>query len=153
MNSPKIPSPAAVLPHEMPQESVQADRFTKTRAAQSMALLEDYAELIDDLAANEGEARTTDIARRLGVSHASAIKTLSRLKREGLATSKPYRGIFLTPAGQDLAKRARIRHRLVVDVLAKLGVAPEIAEADAEGIEHFVSEETLRVFAAFLARG
>ena len=93
-------------PPHLPNESVQADRFSKTRVAQSTALLEDYAELISDLAANEGEARATDLARRLGVSHASAIKTVARLKREGLVTSKPYRGIFLTPAGHDLACEA-----------------------------------------------
>lgn len=139
-------------PPHLPNESVQADRFSKTRVAQSTALLEDYAELISDLAASEGEARATDLARRLGVSHASAIKTVARLKREGLVTSKPYRGIFLTPAGHNLADKARTRHRLVVDFLTKLGVAADVAEADAEGIEHYVSDETLRVFAGFLKR-
>ena len=32
-------------------------------------MLEDYTELIADLIAANGEARTTDIARRLGVAH------------------------------------------------------------------------------------
>jgi DtxR family manganese transport transcriptional regulator len=138
-------------PSEMPAESTQASRFGKTRTAQSTALLEDYVELIDDLIATHGEARPTDVARRLGVSHATAIKAISRLKREGFATSKPYRGVFLTSAGQELAGRVRARHRLVVDVLLALGVPPEAAEADAEGIEHHVSEATLGAFAAFLA--
>jgi DtxR family manganese transport transcriptional regulator len=44
----------------------------------------------------------------------------------------------------------RIRHRLVVDVLSALGVPLESAEADAEGIEHYVSEVTLKAFAQFL---
>ena len=60
---------------ELPAELTQARRFGKTRSAQSTALLEDYVELIADLLANAGEARPTDIARRLGVSHATAIKT------------------------------------------------------------------------------
>ena len=97
-----------------------------------------------------GEARPTDIARRLGVSHATAIKTIARLKREGLATARPYRGVFLTADGQALAARVRARHRLVVDVLVALGVPAEAAEADAEGIEHHVSETTLRAFGRFL---
>eukprot|EP01037_Dinobryon_pediforme_P013568 gene13568-13687_t len=134
----------------LPTETVQAGRFSKTRHAQATALLEDYAELIADLSAIEGEARPTDIARRLGVSHATAIKTVARMKREGLATSKPYRGIFLTPEGQILADKVRIRHRIVVDFLRKLGVSPDIAETDAEGIEHYVSDETLKVFSDFL---
>jgi DtxR family manganese transport transcriptional regulator len=134
----------------MPAEPTQARRFGKTRAAQSAALLEDYAELIADLLAASGEARPTDIARRLGVSHATAIKTIGRLKREGLATSLPYRGVFLTAAGESLANKVRGRHRLVVDVLIALGVPREAAEQDAEGIEHHISPATLKAFAAFL---
>lgn len=138
---------------QLPAEPTQARRFGKTRTAQSTALLEDYAELIADLLASEGEARPTDIARRLGVSHASAIKTIARLKREGLATARPYRGVFLTEAGEALATRVRARHRLVVDLLLAVGVPAEAAEQDAEGIEHHVSEATLAAFSRFLGRG
>lgn len=137
-------------PAELPAEVVQARRFGKTRSAQSGALLEDYVELIGDLLAMIGEARQTDIARRFGVSHATVIKTMSRLKREGLATGRPYRGIFLTDKGRQLAARVRARHRLVVDVLIALGVPCEAAEADAEGIEHYVSDTTLKAFARFV---
>ena len=135
---------------ELPAELTQARRFEKTRSAQSAALFEDYVELIADLLATSGEARPTDIARRLGVSHATAIKTISRLKRKGLATGRPYRGVFLTETGRALAERMRTRHRLVVDLLVALRVPTEVAEADAEGIEHHVSEATLKVFAHFL---
>ena len=109
---------------KLPTEVAQARRFGKTRSAQSTALLEDYVELIADLLASAGEARPTDIARRLGVSHATAIKTISRLKRAGMATARPYRGVFLTEEGMALAERVRARHRLVVDVLCALGVPP-----------------------------
>ncbi len=135
---------------KLPAELTQARRFGKTRSAQSGALLEDYVELIADLLTSNGEARPTDVARRLGVSHATAIKTIARLKREGLATGRPYRGVFLTQEGQKLAARVRVRHRLVVDILLALGVPAEAAEADAEGIEHHVSEATLKAFAQFL---
>ena len=136
----------------MPSEDAQARRFGKARAAQAAAVLEDYAELISDLIASEGEARPTDIARRLGVSHATAIKSIARLKREGLATSKLYRGVFLTESGEELARRVRARHRLVVDLLVAVGVPQAAAETDAEGIEHHVSEEALAAFARFLKR-
>jgi DtxR family manganese transport transcriptional regulator len=135
---------------KLPAEGTQARRFSKARSAQSTALLEDYAELIADLLAGEGEARPTDIARRLGVSHATAIKTIARLKRAGLATARPYRGVFLTEKGQALADRVRMRHRVVVDLLRAIGVPTESAESDAEGIEHHVSEVTLKAFAQFL---
>jgi len=141
-------SPAAT--EKLPAEGTQARRFGKTRSAQSTALLEDYVELIADLLATVGEARPTDIARRLGVSHATAVKTISRLKRAGLGTARPYRGVFLSEKGRELADRVRVRHRLVVDLLRALGVPAEAAEADAEGIEHYVSETTLKAFAHFL---
>jgi DtxR family transcriptional regulator, manganese transport regulator len=137
----------------LPEEPTQASRFGKARTAQSGALLEDYVELISDLLTNGGEARPTDIARRLGVAHATAIKTIGRLKREGLAVAKPYRGVFLTEAGESLAARVRARHRVVVDLLLAVGVPFEAAESDAEGIEHHVSDTTLAAFARFLARG
>ena len=135
---------------KLPAEGTQARRFGKTRSAQSTALLEDYVELIADLLASAGEARPTDIARRFGVSHATAVKTIARLKRSGLATARPYRGVFLSEKGRALAERVRVRHRLVVDLLCALGVPTESAEADAEGIEHHVSETTLKAFAEFL---
>ena len=138
---------------DLPTEPTQASRFGQTRTAQSTALLEDYVELIADLLAVSGEARPTDVARRLGVSHATAIKTIARLKREGLATAKPYRGVFLTPQGHELADRVRARHRLVVEVLLALGVPREAAESDAEGIEHHVCEATLAAFSRFLRSG
>ena len=131
-------------------EPVQADRFSKTRSARSASMLEDYTELIADLIAANGEARTTDIARRLGVAHPTASKSIARLKREGLATARPYRGIFLTEAGLAMANSVRQRHRLVVDLLIAVGAPREAAEADAEGIEHYVSDATLRAFEAFL---
>ena len=115
-----------------------------------MALLEDYAELIADLLASAGEARPTDIARRLGVTHATAIKAITRLKREGLATALPYRGVFLTEQGERLAVRVKSRHLLVVDLLRAVGVPADAAEQDAEGIEHHVSDITLEAFARFL---
>ena len=137
-------------PSEMPAEPTQAERFGKARSAQSVALTEDYVELIADLLATGGEARLVDIARRLGVSHPTAVKSIRRLKREGLATSLTYRGVFLTQAGRELAERVRTRHRIVVELLCAIGVPPDAAEADAEGIEHHVSKTTLDAFSRFL---
>lgn len=142
----------SVMAVEMPEEPIQALRFSKARRARSAALLEDYVELIDDLLAARGEARATEVAKRLGVTNATALKSISRLKREGLATARPYRGIFLTEAGHELAERVRARHRLMVALLFAVGVSAEAAETDAEGMEHHASEATLKAFARFLAR-
>jgi DtxR family manganese transport transcriptional regulator len=143
----------AVEDTQVATEAAQARRFGKARTARSAATLEDYTELIADLIAANGEARMVDIARRLGVAHPTVSKTIARLKREGLVTARPYRGIFLTEAGLAMAKSVHQRHRLVVDVLLAIGAPREAAEADAEGIEHYVSAATLRAFEAFLREG
>jgi DtxR family manganese transport transcriptional regulator len=137
--------------NELPEEPTQALRFGKARSARSAALVEDYVELIADLLVANGEARATDIARRLGVTHPTVLKSIARLKREGLVTAQPYRGIFLTEAGHELAHRVRARHRLMVALLRAVGVSAEAAEADAEGMEHYASAATLEAFARFLA--
>lgn len=130
--------------------SLQAQRFARAREAQAKAVLEDYVEMIGDLMEEHGEARIADIAERMGVAHPTATKSIARLKREGLAISRPYRGVFLTDEGARLADKVRARHRSVVDLLVAVGVPKETAEADAEGIEHHVSERTLSAFDAFL---
>ncbi len=147
----RTPTQAAGASHEpMPHEAVQARRFKSAREARGTALREDYVELVADLLATTGEARAVDIARRLGVAHATAVNAMGRLKREGLVTGRPYRGVFLTEAGQALAARVRARHRLVVELLVALGVPIQDAENDAEGIEHYVSDRTLAAFKRFL---
>ncbi len=57
----------------LPEEPTQALRFGKAHNARSVTLLEDHVELITDLLATIGEARATDIARRLGVTHPTAL--------------------------------------------------------------------------------
>jgi DtxR family manganese transport transcriptional regulator len=131
----------------------QAAGYSKIRADHSHEIAEDYVELIAQLTRLHGEARTVELAQRLGVSHVTVTKTLARLQRDGLVRSEPYRSIFLTEAGKGLATRAESRHELVVQFLRKLGVNPADAEADAEGIEHHVSEATLTAMRRFVADG
>ena len=59
---------------DLPAEPTQARRFGKARAARSATLTEDYVELIADLIAAHGEARATEVAKRLGVAHPTALK-------------------------------------------------------------------------------
>nr|WP_312826833.1 manganese-binding transcriptional regulator MntR [Brucella anthropi] len=134
-----------------PRPAQHARRFAHVRECQASALIEDYVEMIGDLIEINGEARVADIAARMGVAQPTATKAVARLKRQGLATSRPYRGIFLTEEGKQLADRVRSRHLIVVQFLVALGVPEEIAEIDGEGIEHHVSDQTLSAFGKYLA--
>jgi DtxR family transcriptional regulator, manganese transport regulator len=103
----------------------------------------DYLEIIADLIRDRGEARLVDIAAKLGVSKGTANKKIRLLQREGLVRSEPYRSIFLNPSGAAIAARSKQRHITVLEFLRAAGVPAEVAEADAEGIEHHVSPQTL----------
>ncbi len=130
---------------------MSTNRFQRTREDHSRERAEDYVELIEGLTREKGEARAVDMAERLGISHVSVSRTLQRLKREGYVTMEPYRAVFLTPMGAELARAARARHDLVHRFLLALGVPEEVAESDAEGIEHHVSEQTLDAMRRFIA--
>ena len=124
----------------------------RTREDHAHELAQDYVEIIADLIATTGEARASDLARRLGVTHVTVGRTVQRMQRAGLVTAQPYRSIFLTDAGRDLAEASRRRHVVVLDFLRSLGVPEAVAQSDAEGIEHHVSRETLAAFCRHLGR-
>lgn len=128
----------------------QTARFRRTRAAHRDETAEDYAEAIDDLIAECGEARVRDLARLMGVSHVTVSRIITRLSDAGLVRTEPYKPITLTPAGRRLAQRARDRHDVVLAFLCSIGVPRKQAEIDAEGIEHHVSEHTIRAMRAML---
>ncbi len=121
-----------------------------TRRVHSQERAQDYVEAIATLQAQYGEARAVDLARLLGVSHVTVVRTVQRLQKEGLVNTAPYRSIFLTETGRKLAAESRTRHRIVVSFLEALGVPRKAALRDAEGIEHHVSPQTLAAFARYL---
>ncbi len=116
------------------------------REAHKTEATEDYVELIDDLICVNGEARLVDVASRMGVTQPTASKTLARLQRDGYISSEPYRSIFLTPMGKSLADESRLKHEIVFEFLQTIGVSKEAAKRDSEGMEHHVSDETLKAF-------
>ncbi len=89
------------------------------------------------------------MAARLGVSQPTVAKMLKRLASVGLIEQIPWRGIFLTPEGKSWPRKVAERHQIVENFLLAIGVSPEIARRDAEGMEHHVSEETLAMFLKF----
>jgi DtxR family transcriptional regulator, manganese transport regulator len=129
-----------------------AESFQRSRRDRAGEIAQDYVEAIADLSAAVGEARVTDLARRLGVTHVTVNRTLARLQQSGYVNTKPYRAIFLTDAGRKLAAESKQRHQTVVAFLQWLGISKKAAELDAEGIEHHVSPETLAAFKSALRR-
>ena len=123
--------------------------FKKVRDAHKTENTEDYLEIIAELLNSKGEARIVDIANELDIAQATANKTIQRMQNQGFVKKEPYRSIFLTLKGQELASISKKRHIIVLTFLKKLGIDPKTAEADAEGIEHHVSDKTLKKMEQF----
>ena len=123
--------------------------FKKVRDAHKSENTEDYLEIIADLLNIKGEARIVDIANKLDIAQATANKTIQRLQNQGFVKKEPYRSIFLTLKGQQLASISKKRHIIVLTFLKNLGLDIKTAEADAEGIEHHVSDRTLKKMEQF----
>ena len=136
-----------------PDIANSAAKFDRIRRAHQSEVAVDYVEMIYDLIAETGEARTVDLAARFGVTSPTVNAIIQRLQREDLVETRPYRSIFLTEAGRALAEASRVRHQIVRDFLITIGVPVAIAEEDAEGVEHHVSKETLAVFARITEQG
>ena len=123
--------------------------FKKVRDAHKTENTEDYLEIIADLLNTKGEARIVDIACKLDIAQATANKTIQRLQNQGFVKKEPYRSIFLTLKGQEVASVSKKRHIIVLTFLKNLGLDARTAEADAEGIEHHVSDKTLKKMEQF----
>ena len=60
------------------------------------------------------------------------------------------RGIRLTDDGIRIAKSIRNRHEILAEFFRMIGVDKEIANNDAEGIEHHLHHETLKKLEEFM---
>ncbi|MEM7691543.1 MAG: manganese-binding transcriptional regulator MntR [Pseudomonadota bacterium] len=132
--------------------SKRAAAFQRIRDAHQTELAEDYVELIEDLIENHGEARMLDIAESFGINKSTATQAVQRLQKQGLVDAPPYKPVTLTEEGQALAEKARQRHEIIYDFFIAIGVSEQVAFSDSEGVEHHVSDETLRAFKKLTAK-
>src|SRR5437867_5865551 len=104
--------------------------------------IQDYLREIYKLGADGGRVSVTALAKRLGVSPASASAMVKKLAALNLAVHEPYRGIELTAAGEQVAVEVIRHHRLLELYLAEtLGVDVDHVHDEAERLEHVLSEE------------
>ena len=104
--------------------------------------IEDYLEAILVIQQQNGHCRSVDVANRLGFTKASVSVAVSNLSRLDYARKLADGNLVLTEKGMDYATSVLNRHRLLAEVLMKLGVPQDIAEIDACKIEHDISAQT-----------
>ncbi|MEM9480692.1 MAG: iron dependent repressor, metal binding and dimerization domain protein [Verrucomicrobiota bacterium] len=130
----------------------KADIHRRVRKQHSSEIAQDYVEAIHELLKEGDAVKIQDLQEIFGVTHVTVIRTLQRLKEDGLVTATRSKQIQLTPEGKRIARKAAARHELLRQFFVALGVSEEQADADAEGAEHHLSEETLRAIRKFLSR-
>lgn len=116
--------------------------------------IEDYLEEIylNYLGSNTG-VRITDLAQAMGVTKASATDAVKKMADRGLVRHERYGRIYLSEAGLETAKEVYDRHVTITKFIRNfLNVSPEIAENDACGIEHIISDETFSAIKATLRK-
>jgi len=104
--------------------------------------IQDYLREIYKLGADGGRVSVTALAKRQSVSPASASAMVKKLVALDLAVHEPYRGVKLTPAGEQVALEVIRHHRLLELYLAEtLGLHVDDVHDEAERLEHAISEE------------
>lgn len=104
--------------------------------------VQDYAKAIYKLQQRDRPVPTTAIAERLELSSAAVSKMLKHLAVLGLVEHNRYRGVELTEAGEKIALEVIRHHRLLELYLVEaLGVPWDRADAEAELLEHVLSED------------
>jgi DtxR family Mn-dependent transcriptional regulator len=91
---------------------------------------------------------TQELAERLGVTPGSVSGMLRKLAELGLVEHEPYRGVRLTEDGRRVALEVIRHHRLIELFLAnELGMSWDQVHAEAEVLEHVLSEDLERLIA------
>ena len=104
--------------------------------------VEDYIKIIYTARHDGPAVSTQELAERMGVSGPAVSKMLKRLTQLRLAVHTPYHGVDLTPAGEKMALEIIRHHRLLERYLTEaLGYSWEDVHAEAERLEHHISEE------------
>ena len=117
--------------------------------------VEDYLKSIYELGDGGGKVSTSALAEKLAISPASVTGMLQKLSdersRPRLVNYERHRGVSLTQAGAKIALEVIRHHRLIELYLSEaLGYPWDQVDAEAEKLEHVISEEFEDKISAYL---
>ena len=114
--------------------------------------VQDYLKIIYELSQDGKTANTNALATRLGIAPASVTGMVQKLSsvKPALVTYRKHQGVTLTTAGERAALEVIRHHRLIEAWLVQsLGYSWDEVHAEAEKLEHVISEEfEMRIAAA-----
>jgi DtxR family Mn-dependent transcriptional regulator len=105
--------------------------------------VEEYLECIWGLTQKGGAAKTTDIAVKMKVTPASVTEMMQRLADSGYVNYEKYKGVTLTPEGNEIGAKIKRKHRLMERFLVDIiGLKKEQSHEPACLMEHDLSDES-----------
>jgi Mn-dependent DtxR family transcriptional regulator len=108
-----------------------------------MSLLESgemYLETILVLSQKKKAVRSIDVAEYMQFSKPSVSRAMGILKSNGYIEIDTLGHITLTDTGREAAERIYERHRVLSEILMRLGVDEKTATEDACKMEHYISD-------------
>ncbi len=101
-----------------------------------------YLETIYMLSKQMNIVRSIDVVEHMGYSKPSVSRAVSLLKQGGYVIMEDNGNLLLTDAGREIGEKIYTRHRVLTQLLVRLGVDEKIAAEDACKMEHAISDAT-----------
>ncbi len=112
--------------------------------------LREYLKVIYDISKTGTGARTTDIAKKLGISKPSVNRAVGTLKAKGYVTHEPYGAVLLTDKGRELGEYRGLRNQMVkrflINVLKMNDVDAEREAVQIAGCISYVTAEKMQSY-------
>ncbi len=101
---------------------------------------ENYLEAILMLGEEKDGVHAIDICEKLNITKPSVSVMLKKLREDGYITIDGENHLHLTSEGLKIANKIYERHKILTDILVRLGVNEQIAEDDACKLEHDMTD-------------
>ncbi len=108
-------------------------------------IAEQYLKVVYNLTEDGGVAKTSDVAKAMGVAPASVTEMLQKLSKQGYLKHEKYKGATLKPKGLKIARQVTRKHRLLERFLNDLcGIRGKARHAQACKMEHVLTDDAER---------
>ena len=101
-----------------------------------------YLETIYILTREKNNVRSIDVCEHMGYSKPSVSRAVGLLKKGGFLSVDPDGYLSLTEEGIEVAEKMYERHKILSQMLMRLGVSEGAAVEDACKMEHVISDES-----------
>ena len=111
-----------------------------------------YLETIYVLSQKMNIVRSIDVVEHMGYSKPSVSRAVGLLKQGGYLTVEDNGNLLLSEEGKQIAQKIYARHKLLTELLIRIGVNADTASEDACKMEHVISDETFEATSKHLSQ-